>query len=220
MQQEGDQQPSTHASNRSSVQNSVAHDPLHTGSNESGTLPPLPEKGTVVEIGETFIGCKPGHKPKRGYSLKNAVLTLVHRGESARSFLVEGTKAAALLPIIHVNDHPGTDVMTNEAGQYKGLGKHYASHGYVSHSRFEWGRGKVNTNTIEGFYSVFKRGMKSICQHCAEKHLHRYVAKFDFRYRQRAKLVLYEDSSQSALREMAGKHLTYKSTNTEDLARA
>jgi len=110
--------------------------------------------------------------------------------------------------------------MTDEAGQYKGLGKHFASHGYVSHSQFEWGRGKVHTNTVEGFYSVLKRAMKGVFQNCAEKHLHRYVAEFDFRYSQRAKLsIMDEGRSQSALRGMAGKRLTFKSTNTEVLAR-
>jgi transposase-like protein len=181
---------------------------------KGGVLPPIGGKGAVVEIDETFIGRKPGHKPKRGYSHKNAVLTLVQRGGSARSFHVEGTKAADLLPIIQANVHPGTEVMTDEAGQYKGLSKHFASHGYVSHSQFEWGRGKVHTNTVEGFYSVFKRGMKGVYQHCAEKHLHRYVAEFDFRYNQRAKLgVTDHERSQTALRGMAGKRLTYKSVD-------
>jgi transposase-like protein len=181
---------------------------------KGGALPPIGGKGAVVEIDETFIGRKPGHKPKRGYSHKNAVLTLVQRGGSARSFHVEGTKAVDLLPIIQANVHPGTDVMTDEAGQYKGLGKHFASHGYVSHSQFEWGRGKVHTNTVEGFYSVFKRGMKGVYQHCAEKHLHRYVAEFDFRYNQRAKFgITDQDRTQTALRGMAGKRLTYKSVD-------
>ncbi|AFY30437.1 IS1595 family transposase [Cyanobium gracile] len=181
---------------------------------KGGALPPIGGNGAVVEIDETFIGRKPGHKPKRGYSHKNAVLTLVQRGGSARSFHVEGTKAADLLPIIQANVHPSTEVMTDEAGQYKGHGKHFASHGYVSHSQFEWGRGKVHTNTVEGFYSVFKRGMKGVYQHCAEKHLHRYVAEFDFRYNQRAKFGITEqDRTQTALRGMAGKRLTYKSVD-------
>jgi hypothetical protein len=106
--------------------------------------------------------------------------------------------------------------MTDEAGQYKSLGMHFAGHGYVSHSQYEWGRGKVHTNTVEGFYSVFKRGMKGVYQHCAEKHLHRYVAEFDFRYNQRAKLGITDhERSHAALRGMAGKRLTYKSTNKE-----
>jgi hypothetical protein len=76
-------------------------------------------------------------------------------------------------------------VTTDEAGQYAHLGKHFTEHDYVRHSAGEYGRGHVHTNTVEGFYSVFKRGMKGVYQHCSEKHLHRYVAEFDFRYNNR-----------------------------------
>lgn len=178
---------------------------------KSGGLPPLGGKGTVVEVDETFIGRKVGHQPKRGYSHKNAVLTLVQRGGSARSFHVDGTKATDLLPIIQANVHPGTEIMTDEAGQYKTLGRHFACHGYVSHSQYEWGRGKVHTNTVEGFYSVFKRGMKGVYQHCSEKHLHRYVAEFDFRYNTRSRLGICDTERASTLLSgIAGKRLTYR----------
>ena len=60
--------------------------------------------------------------------------------------------------------------------------KSFAAHGTVDHSKDEYVRGIVHTNTVEGFYSIFKRGMKGVYQHCAEHHLHRYLAEFDFRY--------------------------------------
>ena len=145
----------------------------------SGNLPPMGGQGTTVEIDETFIGRKPGTEVRRGYAHKNAVMTLVQRGGSARSFHVEGTSAADLLPIIKANVLPGTSVMTDEAGQYAHLAKLFASHGFTRHGKGEYVVGNIHTNTVEGFYSVFKRGMKGIYQHCAEKHLHRYVAEFD-----------------------------------------
>ncbi len=181
----------------------------------AGNLPPIGGAGEVVEIDETFIGQK-REKPKnaRGYAHKHAVLTLVQRGGSSRSFHVDGTKAADLLPIIKANVHPETSVMTDEAGQYVTLGKHFTEHDFVRHGKGEYGRGETHTNTVEGFYSVFKRGMKGVYQHCSEKHLHRYVAEFDFRYNNRVKLgVDDEKRTYNALRGVVGKRLTYRRSN-------
>ncbi len=155
----------------------------------TGSLPPMGGEGSTVEIDETYIGNK-NAKPEgaRGYAHKNAVLTLVERGGSARSFRVDGTRAADLLPIIKANVLPGTAVMTDEPGQHAHLPKLFASHGFTRHGQGEYVRGDMHTNTVEGFYSVFKRGMKGVYQHCKAKHLHRYVAEFDFRYSNRVKL--------------------------------
>jgi transposase-like protein len=143
----------------------------------------------IVEVDETFIGQKPETVKQRGYGHKNAVLSLIDRksGE-VRSFHVEGTRAADLLPIIKANVAKETAMMTDEAGQYLNLGEHFASHESVNYGAGEYGRGDVHTNTVEGYYSVFKRGMKGMYQHCSERHLHRYVAEFDFRYSNRIKL--------------------------------
>ena len=177
----------------------------------TGQLPPFGGEGMTVEIDETFIGRKKDMPKQRGYAHKHAVLTLVQRGGSARSFHVEGTGAADLLPIIKANILPGTHVMTDEAGQYSGLKKHFAAHDFTRHGMGEYVRGKVHSNTVEGFYSVFKRGMKGVYQHCSEKHLHRYVAEFDFRYNNRIKLGV-DDTQRTnmALKGMVGKRLTYK----------
>ena len=178
----------------------------------AGNLPPMGGEGVTVEIDETYIGTK-HKKPEgaRGYAHKNAVLTLVQRGGSSRSFHVDGVKASDLLPIIKANVLPGTRVMTDEAGQYAHLNKTFAAHDYVRHGAGEYGRGEVHTNTVEGFYSVFKRGMKGVYQHCRAKHLHRYVAEFDFRYNNRVRLGV-DDAARTvnALRGIVGKRLTYR----------
>lgn len=178
---------------------------------KSGNLPPMGGEGSTVEIDETYIGKKEGQEVRRGYAHKHAVLTLVERGGSARSFHVDGTKATDLLPIIKANVAPGTHVMTDEAGQYAHLRKHFGAHDYVRHGAGEYGRGHVYTNTVEGFYSIFKRGMKGVYQHCAEKHLHRYVAEFDFRYNNRIKLGIDDQQrTKNALTGAKGKRLTYR----------
>ena len=178
----------------------------------AGNLPPMGGEGVTVEIDETYIGHK-YKKPEgaRGYAHKNAVLTLVQRGGSSRSFHVDGVKASDLLPIIKANVLPGTRVMTDEAAVYGGLNKHFAEHGFTRHGQGEYVVGDVHTNTVEGFYSVFKRGMMGVYQHCKAKHLHRYVAEFDFRYNNRVKLGV-DDAARTvnALRGIVGKRLTYR----------
>ena len=180
----------------------------------SGNLPPFGGQGMTVEIDETFIGKKDGAPVRRGYAHKHAVMTLVERGGSARSFHVDGTSAADLLPIIKANVLPGTRVMTDEAGQYAHLGKYFTEHDFTRHSAGEYVRGETHTNTVEGFYSVFKRGMKGIYQHCSEKHLHHYVAEFDFRYNNLVRLgVDDKQRTVSTLKGIVGKRLTYRSPN-------
>lgn len=178
----------------------------------TGSLAPMGGAGSVVEIDETFIGRKPGTLKRRGYAHKNAVLSLVQRdtGE-VRSFHVDGTSAAEVMPIIKANIAKETAVMTDEAGQYQKLGEHFASHESVNHGADEYVRGSAHTNTVEGYYSVFKRGMKGVYQHCSERHLHRYVAEFDFRYNNRVRLGVNDgDRTIRALRGIVGKRLTYR----------
>ena len=148
--------------------------------------------GGVVEIDETFIGhdqnVKPKHERKgRGYAHKHKVLALVDRESGrAKSMVVDDLKAKTLVPILKMNISAEATVYTDEAGQYHRLGDEFAKHEYVRHGAGEWGRkGNVNTNTIEGYFSIFKRGMKCVYQHCAKKHLHRYAVEFEFRYNNR-----------------------------------
>ena len=173
---------------------------------------PFGSDGGAVEIDETFIGQKPGTVKRRGYAHKNAVLSLVDRNSGqVRSFHVDGTSAKDLTPIIKANVAKEAAIMTDEAGQYHKLGDDFASHESVNHGKEEYVRGDVHTNTVEGYYSVFKRGMKGIYQHCSEKHLHRYVAEFDFRYNNRVRLDCNDlERTERALNGIVGKRLTYQ----------
>jgi transposase-like protein len=172
---------------------------------------PIGGNGKTVEIDETYIGRLKGTEVRKGGSLhKNAVLTLVERNGIARSFHVDNTSAKDVLPIILKSIKPDTMINTDEAGQYRNLKDHFAGHESVHHGKKEYARGAVTTNTVEGYYSIFKRGMKGIYQHCAEHHLHRYLAEFDFRYSNRIKLGC-DDNERSirALEGVKGKRLTY-----------
>ena len=176
----------------------------------TGQLAPMGGAGAILKVDETYIGKKTGATVKRGGAHKNAVLTLVERGKGSRSFHVDGTSAADIMPILKANIDSETVIMTDEAGQYSRVYQHFAAHAFTRHSAGEYVRGETHTNTVEGFYSVFKRGMKGVYQHCSEKHLHRYVAEFDLRYNQRARLR-FDDSARTsaALKSIVGKRLTY-----------
>ena len=177
----------------------------------SGDLAPMGGAGEIVEIDETFIGQKEDMPKRRGFAHKHAILSLVERGGSVRSFHVDGTSAAHLVPILRANIAKETAVMTDEAGQYTHLAKDFASHDSVNHGAGEYGRGKIHTNTVEGFYSIFKRGMKGVYQHCGEKHLHRYVAEFDFRYNNRVALGVNDiERAEKLAKGIVGKRLTYR----------
>ena len=182
----------------------------------SGELAPLGGSGGIVEIDETFIGNKADMPKRRGFAHKHAVLSLVERGGKVRSFHVAGTSAAHLVPILRANIAKEASVMTDEAGQYTHLNKDFASHEYVNYGAGEYGRGEVHTNTLEGFYSIFKRGMKGIYQHCSERHLPRYVAEFDFRYNNRVKLGCGDTiRAERALSGIKGKRLTYQGPRSQ-----
>jgi len=184
-----------------------------------GKLAPMGGSGGVVEVDETFIGVLEGQalgrkRVNRGWSHKNVVLTLVERGGSARSFHVDSTSLADIVPVVRQNVSLESSLMTDQAPHYKAVGREYADHGSVDHSKYEWGRGDVHTNTVEGFYSIFKRGMKGVYQHCKEKHLHRYLAEFDFRYSNRVALGVNDEMRAGrALKGITGKRLTYRIPN-------
>jgi transposase-like protein len=170
--------------------------------------------GGIVEVDETFIGRLEGQpKQRRGgtTTFKNTVFALVERGGSSRVFHVEGTTSGELLPIIRANVSPDARLMTDEGRWYQGAGKDFASHETVNHRRKEYVRGLVHTNTVEGYFSVFKRGMTGVYQHCSEKHLHRYLAEFNFRYSNRARVGV-DDAMRAdlTLKGIVGKRLKYR----------
>jgi transposase-like protein len=178
-----------------------------------GLLPPMGGPGGVVEVDETYFG-RPLGQPKKGrhgVSNKNVVLTLVERGGSARSFHIDAASIAQIAPIVRENVSRESRFMTDEARHYMEIGRGFESHDAVNHSRYEYVRGDITTNTVEGFYSIFKRGMKGVYQHCAEKHLHRYLSEFDFRYSNRVALGVNDgERADLAIKGAAGKRLTYR----------
>jgi transposase-like protein len=181
---------------------------------------PLGGDGGIVEIDETFIGQKEGVEVRRGWSHKNVVLSLVEQGGAVRSFHVDSTKKADLYPVIKANVAKDSYVMTDEAKQYEAMGKEFDEHGAVDHHRDEYGYLErktgvvVTVNSAESYFSVFKRGMTGVYQHCDEKHLHRYLAEFDFRHTNRIKRGI-DDRARAdiALQGVKGKRLTYRTTS-------
>ncbi|MFQ5775943.1 MAG: IS1595 family transposase, partial [Kiloniellaceae bacterium] len=156
----------------------------------------------------------------RGYAHKHKVLSLVDRQtRQAHSMVVDDLKAATLVPILQENIGSESRVMTDEVGQYKHLNRHFADHSAVRHNAGEYvsrDDPTVHTNTIEGYFSIFKRGMKGVYQHCAKEHLHRYLAEYDLRYNHRIALGVDDtERAEKALRGIVGKRLTYRTTNQQ-----
>ncbi|WP_024276267.1 IS1595 family transposase [Hyphomicrobium sp. 802] len=184
----------------------------------SGGLAPMGGNGGsgIVEVDETFIGRKSDKKKRQGHGHKHAVLSLVERGGEVRSFHVATSSAAEVTPIVNANVAKEAKIMTDDGRHYIRQFDDYASHETVQHTKDEYVRGEVHTNTVEGYFSVFKRGMKGVYQHCSEKHLHRYLAEFDFRYNARSALGV-EDTARGlkAIKGAKGKRLTYRRPNAE-----
>jgi transposase-like protein len=179
-----------------------------------GGLSPAGGKGGIVEVDETFIGndrtIKPkGEKRGRGYAHKHKLLALVDRASGrARSLIVDELLAQSVLPILKASIDRETHIMTDEALHYNPLREHFTSHNAVNHGIGEYGRGVIHTNTIEGFFSIFKRGMKGVYQHCDKRHLDRYLAEFDFRYNERH--VSDSERTDAAIRGVVGRRLMYR----------
>lgn len=147
---------------------------------------PLGGKGMAVEADETFMSHMEGRpKGRRGTTDKRKVLTLVERGGHARSFHIRDLTMATISPIVRKNVLRESKLNTDEAKHYKWLGHAFAEHLTVEHSTKEYVRGEAHVNTAESFFALFKRGMRGVYQHCSERHLHRYLAEFDFRYNNR-----------------------------------
>lgn len=181
----------------------------------SGDLAPMGGNGGPVEVDETFIGREPGMPKKRAYHHKMKVLSLVDRGsKQVRSMVVDNIKPQTIVPILRENIAKEAYVMTDEGGHYYHLKKDFAQHDVVRHGQEEYVRGNIHTNTIEGYFSIFKRGMKGVYQHCGKQHLHRYLAEFDFRYNNRIALDINDPQRAiNALKGIEGKRLTYKRPN-------
>jgi transposase-like protein len=194
----------------------------------SGGLEPLGGEGKVVEADETYFGkaeedrVSPQRKGRpyiHGKKRSNRpILSLVERGGSVRSFYVAVANQATVAQIVRENVHRESRLHTDESRLYPPVGKEFAAHETIRHTAKEYVRGDVTTNTIESYFSVFKRGMRGVYQHCGEKHLHRYLAEFDFRYNNRAGLGVNDgERAEELAKGIVGKRLTYRRPNDSSL---
>jgi transposase-like protein len=182
-------------------------------------LPPMGGDGKIVEADETYFG-KPeklhvspqrrGRPYLKGNKVRNSrpVVALVERGGNIRTFHIAVADKATVSRIVMENVAKESRLHTDESKLYTGADAHFATHETVKHSAKEYARGDVNTNSAEGFFSIFKCGMKGVYQHCAEKNLHRYLAEFEFRYNTRK--ITDGERAVLAIRGGEGKRLTYR----------
>ena len=171
--------------------------------------------GGRVEVDETYIGQKDGvvkPKGKSGSAHKMRVVSLIDRDTgAARSMPANSLVRDEVAQIVRANVAKEAKLTTDESRLYSAVGKEYTSHDLTTHGRGEYVRGDVTTNTVEGFFSIFKRGMKGVYQHAAKRHLHRYLAEFDFRYSERvANGVNDTQRADKLLSGVVGKRLTYQ----------
>jgi transposase-like protein len=171
--------------------------------------------GGRVEVDETFIGYNPRVKKtkgKGGSAHKLRVVALIDRDSGkARSMPANSLVRDEVAQIVRANVAKEAQLTTDESRLYAAVGKEYASHEFVTHGRHEYVRGDVSTNTVEGYFSIFKRGMRGIYQHCHENHLHRYLAEFDFRYTNRQALGCNDaERADRLLQGVVGRRLTYE----------
>lgn len=181
-----------------------------------GDLAPFGPGGGIVESDETFIGRDPAEpKAKAGGNHKMKVLSLIDRDTGrARSTVLDFISAKAIGEIVAANLSREAILMTDEARHYVKLGEKFAGHGHTNHGAGEYVsrlNPRVHTNTVEGYFSIFKRGMRGVYQHCAKHHLHRYLAEFDFRYSNRVALGIGDvPRADILLAGVVGKRLTYQ----------
>lgn len=187
----------------------------------AGGLEPLGGGGGIVEVDETYYGRttaptirgrdgKPFVKRSKTAN-KRPILALVERGGRVRSFHIPSADKGSVQEIVKSNISRETRLHTDESKLYRDADKHFAAHETVKHSWGEYVRGDVHTNTAEGYFSIFKRGMRGIYQHCREKHLHRYLAEYDFRYNNREALGVNDLMRAEILAAaIKGKRLTYR----------
>lgn len=194
----------------------------------SGGLGPLGGEGKIVEADETYYGPteRPRPSPQRkgraytksgksGPANKRPIVALVERGGNVRTFHVPVADKGTVTKIVRENIARESRLHTDESRLYVGADQHFTAHETVKHSADEYVRYKdgdvIHTNSAEGYFSIFKRGMRGVYQHCKEKHLHRYLAEFDHRYNHRVALG-YNDSDRTvaAIKGAEGKRLTYR----------
>jgi transposase-like protein len=173
----------------------------------------LGEDGGIVEADEAYIGRSPQAKKGRypGKRKQNTIFALVERDGKVKSTHITGKNFFNIKKAFKKHLDTSANLMTDEHKKFRKIGKQYASHETINHGSKEYARGNVNTNTIEGVFSIFKRGMTGVYQHCNHKHLHRYLAEFDFRYNNRIALEINDSQrADNILDGVSGKRLTYQ----------
>lgn len=164
-----------------------------------------------VEVDETYVGGKPRFKgqSKRGRGTKKqCVMALVERGGKVKTKPVANVTAKTLKQVVRDNVDPSATIMSDENSAYAGLGDEFAGgHHTTTHSKREYVRGEVHSNTVEGFFSIVKRGLNGIYHNVSREHLHRYLAEFEFRYNHRG--LDDGDRTRVAIQSADGKRLTY-----------
>lgn len=162
----------------------------------------------IVEADETYVG---GYSRKfgrqTGWENKTPVVSLVQRKGEVRSFVVTDVTSKNLKEVLTNNIHKSANLMTDERKSYEEIGKNFWSHNIVTHSKGEYVRGGIYTNTVEGFFSILKRGINGVYHHVSKEHLHRYLAEFDFRYNNRK--IDDNERTLKALVGFEGKRLKY-----------
>jgi hypothetical protein len=172
---------------------------------------PLGGPGKFVEADETFVGGKAKNRAFRKPAEKKIVLTLVERGGHARSFHIASINSKTLKGLMFTNIDRDSNLMTDMAHGYAGMRYHFNSHGVVEHQRKQYVSGEKHSNTVEGFFSIFKRGVIGTYHHMSEAHLGRYLAEFDLRANTRE--LSDGERASEILKGGIGRRLTYRRTD-------
>jgi len=176
---------------------------------------PMGGEGESVQADETYFGTRDALRgkswaEKKGHSKKMSVVSLISGGK-ARTFTVKRADAKTVRELLVTNVSRDTELHTDESRLYVRVGDEFAKHRTVIHVRGQYvGPHGESTNKVENYFSIFKRGMRGIYQHCSEKHLQRYINEFDFRYNNRT--ITDAERADVALANIAGKRLTYRRT--------
>jgi transposase-like protein len=181
-----------------------------------GVLAPFGGEGGDVQVDETYYGTIAEKAPKaRGFGHKMRIVSLLDKRTGAtRSVYAPSLGMGQVSDIVRNNVLQESHLVSDESRYYWTVGKEFAGHTKVFHGAGNYIKDGRTTNDLEGFFSIFKRGMRGVYQHCSEKHLHRYLAEFDFRYSNRA-ATGFDDVLRSveAMKGISGKRLTYQTTN-------
>lgn len=192
---------------------------------DKGPLPPLGGEGRIVEADETYYGKvehprelrsdgMPYQKKPRGPANRRPIVALVERGGKVRAFHVAEANAATVGQIVRENVAKESRLQTDESRLYPRVGAEFAAHETVRHAAGEYARGDVTINNAESFFGLFKKSMVAVYQHCDEKHLHRYVNEFAFRFNNRKALgVSDQEWAENAIKGVVGKRLTYQTAD-------